>query len=70
METNKSNKQAFKEAVDSMRPEIDKQFGEAAGEIHKIIEVIGGIGESMREMREESKESETRIMDAIREEKI
>ena len=70
METNKGNKQAFKEAVDSMKPEIDRQFGEAAGEIHKNIEVIGSIGESMKEMREESKGSEGRIMDAIKEDKI
>ena len=52
-----------------MKPEIERQFGEAAEEIHKIIEIMGGIDESMKEMREESKESETRIMDAIKSEK-
>jgi 2-hydroxy-3-keto-5-methylthiopentenyl-1-phosphate phosphatase len=69
METNKTNKHSFKEAVESMKPEIERQFGEAAEEIHKIIEIMGGIDESMKEMREESKESETRIMDAIKSEK-
>ena len=69
METNKTNKQSFKEAVESMKPEIERRFGEAAEEIHKIIEIMGGIDESMKEMREESKESETRVMDAIKSEK-
>ena len=69
METNKTNKQSFKEGVESMKPEIERQFGEAAEEIHKIIEIMGGIDESMKEMREESKESETRIMEAIKSEK-
>lgn len=51
--------------IKAIKPDIERQFGEAAGEIQKIITSIAECGENIQGMRAESLESEKRIIEAI-----